>query len=188
MASYEELEKEYRRLAKRADQRLVRLEAYRHDKNFKTATQWAYAKAEKDIEKWGGKNRFNTKPPESKSQLEAKIADIKQFLESPTSTKAGITKVYKKRADTMNKKYGTNFTWENLAEYYNSGMAAKMDAQLGSKTALKMIGQAQKNKKDVISAIQEGSERNLKLAGSENVNKKINKFLKDNGTDFSKLL
>ena len=188
MADREALEKEYRRLAKRADQRLVRLEGYQHDRGFSTSTKWAYAKAQKDIQKWGGNNRFNTKPPASKAQLEAKIADIKQFLESPTSTKAGITNVYKKRADTINKKYGTNFKWTDLAEYYMSGMADKMDAKFGSKTALKTIAKAQKSKKDVISAIKEGSTKNLKLSDSENINKKIQSFLEDNGTEFSKLL
>lgn len=188
MADREALEKEYRRLAKKADQRLVRLESYEHDKGFKTATKWAYAKAQKDIQKWGGTKRFNTKPPESKAQLEAKIADIKQFLESPTSTKAGISEVYKKRADTINKKYGTNFKWTDLAEYYMSGMADKMDAKFGSKTALKTIAQAQKSKKNVINAIKEGSTKNLKLSDSENVNKKVQDFLEENGTEFSKLL
>ncbi len=188
MADREALEREYRRLAKRADQRLVRLEGYRYDKGFKTATKWAYAKAQKDIQKWGGTNRFNTKPPTSISQLQAKIADIKEFLESPTSTKAGITSVYKKRADTMNKKYGTNFKWTDLAEYYTSGMAAKMDSKFGSKTALKIIGEAQKKPKEVIKAIKEGSTNNVKLASSDNVNKKVAQFLNESGTDFSKLL
>lgn len=188
MATYEELEKEYRKLAKRADQRLVRLEGYKHDKNYATATQWAYAKAQKDIDKWGGTNRFNTKPPATKTMLEAKINDIKNFLDSPTSTKAGITSVYKKRADTINKKYGTNFKWQDLATYYTSGMADKMDSKFGSKTALKTIAAAQKNKKDVIKAIKEGSENHLKLSDSENLNKKVNEFLVENGTDFSKLL
>ena len=47
MASYESLVKEYRRLAKRADQRLVRLEK-RAEKQ-PAVLDWAYRKAQYDI-------------------------------------------------------------------------------------------------------------------------------------------
>lgn len=184
----EAMEKEYRRLAKKADQRLVRLEGYQHDKDFKTATSWAYARAQRDIQKWGGTRRFNTKPPESTTMLMAKMADIRSFLDSPTSTKSGISNVYQKRANTINREYGTQFTWQDLAEYHLSGMAEKMDSKFGSKTALKTIAKAQKRKDEVIKAIKEGSAKNLKLSDSDNVNRKIGQFLEDAGTDFSKLL
>jgi hypothetical protein len=185
---YDNLVAEYRRLAKRADQRLVRLEAYSHDEGFKTAKQWAYARAQKDIAHWGGGKRFNTAPPKSKAQLKAKISDIKQFLESETSTKKGIINVYKRKADTINKRYGTHFTWENLATYYKSGLAEKMNNSFGSKTALKVIGTMQKNDKDVIKAIKEHSEKNLQLSDNKIINTKINDFLGENGLDISKLL
>jgi hypothetical protein len=188
ISEYDSLVAEYRRLAKRADQRLVRLEAYSHDKGFKTAKQWAYARAQKDIAHWGGGKRFNTAPPKSKAQLKAKISDIKQFLESETSTKRGIVNVYKRKANTMNKRYGTHFTWENLATYYKSGLAEKMNNSFGSKTALKVIGTMQKNDKDVIKAIKEHSEKNLQLSDNKIINTKINDFLGENGLDISKLL
>ena len=61
--TYAELEKEYHRLAKRADQRLVRLEGYRHDKGYESITSYAYATAQKAIKEWSGDKatRFNTK-------------------------------------------------------------------------------------------------------------------------------
>ena len=146
---YNELVKVYRTLAKSADQRLVRLEAYQHDKDFKTATKWAYARAMHDIGQWSGAEakRFNTAPPKSTTQLLAKIQDIKHFLESPTSTKKGIIDVYKKRADTLNRNMRKNdpswknLSWKDLAQYYESALNEKLDAQYGSKTALKQFNE-----------------------------------------------
>lgn len=165
MADYNELLKEYRKLAKRADQRLVRLESYKYDKGFKTATKWAYSKAMRDIKTWSGDNakRFNTKAPETIQGLKAKIQDIKNFLDAPSSTKKGIIKVYKKKADTINKKYGTSFTWESLAKYFLSGTAEKLDAAYGSKTALKSIAEIQKHEKSEIKAIQESDSKHLQV-------------------------
>lgn len=119
----ESLEQYYRRLAKQADQRLVRLEklAAQGDPGYQGVLSWAYARAEYDIShKWGGsstKPRFNTKPPEDVNALKAKINDIQSFLEDQTSTKAGIKASYKKKADTFNENHGTNLKWDDWAEY-----------------------------------------------------------------------
>lgn len=123
-----DLLKEYKKLAKRADQRLVRIEGYRHQKNMKGIESYAYKSAMKDIRRFSGEGakRFNTKAPESDTELLKKIASIKKFLESPTSTKQGILKLYKKRADELNKnskiwgddKEG-NLTWQDYARIFN---------------------------------------------------------------------
>lgn len=192
MASYdigqkpgESLEKYYRRLAKTADQRLVRLEKYGEEEFFHTAKQWAYAKAVQDIKKWRQPGegldqfRFNTKPPIDTEDLLAKINDIKSFIESPTSTKQGITAVYKKRADTVNKKYGTKFTWQQLAKYYTSGQAELWDAKFGSKTALKTIAAIQRNKKTIISKIKEADSKDIRV-DNKLLKKTVDKALADN--------
>lgn len=192
MASYdvgqkpgETLEKYYRRLAKTADQRLVRLEKYEQQTYFKTATKWAYAKAVRDIKKWMPKDakvteyRFNIKPPDKTEDLLAKINDIKTFLESPTSTKKGITEVYKKRADTVNKKYGTNFTWQQLAKYYDSGMAEVWDAKFGSDTALRTIGQLQKHTEQITAAIKKADLKDIRV-DNKMLTVTVKQALKDN--------
>lgn len=142
MATYESLLSDYRKLAKRADQRLVRLEKYSTDDHYKGATSYAYARAQRDIKAWNGEeaSRFNMAPPKNFQQLQAKINDIKTFLEAPTSTKKGITDIYKKRADTTNKRYGTDFSWQDLANFYESELSTKLDSQYGSKTLIKAIG------------------------------------------------
>ena len=84
---------EYRTKAKKADQRLVRLEALSHEEYFEGVLNFAYKGAIRDIQSWkkqgqrGGDNRFNTAPPIKLTQLEAKIADIDKFLAKKTSNK-----------------------------------------------------------------------------------------------------
>jgi len=199
MASYdvgqkpgETLEHYYRRLAKTADQRLVRLERYGEEDFFHTAKQWAYAKAVQDIKKWrqpGEKIdmfRFNTKPPKDTEDLLAKINDIKTFLESPTSTKKGITDVYKKRADTINKKYGTKFTWQALAKFYTSGEAELWEAKFGSKTALKTIGVIQHKKDKIIGKILSATQKDIRV-DDKMLQVTVNKALADNDLNIKEL-
>lgn len=189
----ESLEKYYRRLAKTADQRLVRLEKASDQEYYKTATQWAYARAVKDIRKWikpgttTYKLRFNTAPPKDPEDLLAKINDIKTFLASPTSTKKGITEVYKKRAETVNQKYGTSFTWQQLAKYYTSGQAEIWDAKFGSKTALRTIAQLQKNKKKIIEDIEKADQKDIRVDSSV-LQKTVEKALADNNLNIKDLL
>ena len=136
----ESLEQYYRRLAKVADQRLVRLERLAEQENYHVVKEWAYKRAQEDISRWGGSNRFNTAPPQNTNQLKAKINDIRAFLESGTSTQKDINTIYKKRADTINSKYGTNFTWQDIADFYGRDKNEALDAKYGSKQVAMAIG------------------------------------------------
>lgn len=168
---YNELVKVYRTLAKSADQRLVRLEAYRHEKGFKTAEKWAYARAMHDIKVWSGSeaNRFNVAPPSSKTDLISKIQDIKHFLQSPTSTKQGIISAYKKKADSLNKTMRkdnpdwTDLTWKDMAQYFDSKLHDKIDEQYGSKTKFQIISSLKKNKKAILEEIKEKKDQHIKV-------------------------
>ena len=186
----------YRRLAKTADQRMVRLEKASEQKFFNVATEWAYAKATRDILKWippgdnkSRKLRFNTKPPEGEDLI-SKINDIKSFLSSPTSTKQGIINVYKKRADTVNKRYKTKFTWQQLAKYYDSGQAELWDAKFGSKTALRTIGVMQRNKKKIKDAITKADKKDVRINAKDKgmLQKAVNQVLKENNLNITDLL
>ena len=140
----ESIERYYRRIAKVADQRLVRLEQLAGQEGYGNATQWAYRRAMSDIETWSGPDakRFNTKPPESLSAMRAKINDIKTFLGSESSTKSGITRTYVNRANTINKRYGTNFQPDDLAKFFTSCLSKKLEKEFekASKTMMKAIG------------------------------------------------
>lgn len=149
----------YRRLAKTADQRLVRLEALRHEEGFESVDKFAYARAMRDIEVYGGGKRFNTAPPENRSSMNAKIKDMLRFLQSPTSTKSGIIEVYQKRADTLNARYkdqGLSVTWQDIAKLHDSGMLTSAKMALGSDTTWIAIGKIEQNADKIKEVLKEG--------------------------------
>lgn len=154
------LEAEYRKLAKRADQRLVRLEGYRHDKGFKGITEYAYKTAMRDIASYSGKGakRFNTKAPATDAELKRKIADIKKFLAAKSSTKKGVLDTYKKRADSLNKSMGTNFTWQEWANYWEKVGADDFDKNIDYRTGAQILSKQKElgiNDKNFKSKMQE---------------------------------
>lgn len=144
----ESIESYYHRLAKVADQRLVRLEKLSEQEGFKGVERFAYAKAQRALDVWGGK-RFNTAIPEAVSLRNEKIADIIHFLESPTSTKQGITQVYGKRAKTLSERYGLNVDWKDLGKIME---AFQDESSVGSPTKIKAIGIINSIKKDGLEA------------------------------------
>lgn len=160
--SYDDLVKEYRKLAKRADQRLLRLEKISGQKNFKQVKQWAYKNAVTDALQWGAnpkKPRFNIEPPKDKNgdisptMLQAKIRDIQYFLDKPSSTKAGIIKVYQKKADTLNKKYADynlNLSWSDVGDLFESRLYKKLDDSFTSGTMIKAIATMKNNEAEIL--------------------------------------
>ena len=152
----ESLEQYYRRIAKQADQRLLRLENLaKQGGYYKGVKEWAYARASYDItQKWGGNPenpRFNTKPPENTNELKAKINDIQDFLQMKTSTKAGIKEAYKKKADSFNENFGTDVSWEDWADYLDRFGVSLYD-KYGSAVMNRVIKTVQsmaKNDKDM---------------------------------------
>lgn len=182
--SRSELLKVYRTAAKAADQRLVRLEKAATEENYQVATKWAYAKAERYIQEWTGPEatRFNTKPPESDQQLRQKIEDIRSFLEAPTSTKTGIRQVHQARANTLNERYGTNFKWNDVATFFESDLRNKMERRMGSETLVKVMAYMQKNKKQVVKAVESANTKDLKVPDNM-VGKLVQMTLRDYGAD-----
>lgn len=188
----ETLEKWYRRLAKTADQRLVRLSRYAEEANFEASTKvlfFAYSRAMVDIHKWSGAaaERFNTAPPASEERLIAKINDIRKFLEAPTSTKTGIENVYIKRANTLKEKYGMSFSWDQLAKYFDTSTAERWAKKFGSKTALKVIAQLQMNKDKLADAITKTDVENLQISDSQ-MKRNVEKALRDKRLHIKDLL
>lgn len=160
-SSYDELVKDYRTLAKAADQRLVRLEKYVKEEGFGHAQDYAYRRAMHDIKAWGGGTRWNRRPPESMAKLKAKMQDIKTFLMADTSTKGGLRSVEQRRADTLNEKFGTDFTPAEISKFFDSKLRKKMeDKVLDSNTMVKTIAVMRRNKSVIL---QKGKSRKKKL-------------------------
>ena len=162
----------YKRLAKVADQRLLRLEELAGMREgipatpgYEKVTKYAYERAMRDLEIYGGGNRFNTKPPLNPDGtvdnrlLSEKLADIRTFLSSVSSTKQGIQQVYSERARTFNEQFGTNYTWQDLADFYQSGDADKALRHASSETIQRAIGVIQKAQ----SKLQEEIKQNKKI-------------------------
>lgn len=184
---------EYRQKAKKADQQLVRLEALSHEKHFEGVLEFAYKGAIRDIGSWGGSKRFNTAPPTKLTELEAKISDIDKFLSKATATKRNIVKFYKKRADTINKRYGkefgVKFTWQELANYYENEKQRKNDVKLASKTEVRAIAVIKKlTSEKTVNDITDANEKIQQITGSDKILAKEVKRLLDQGLDYNKLL
>ena len=151
----------------------------------------------RDIRSWSGENakRFNTKAPSNTNQLKAKIADIKRFLESASSTigataeTKGILKIYQERANTINEKYGTDFNWKDLAKLFESGLYKKIknDKDYDSNADFQTIANIKSNFKEVRKAIKEDREVNIDtLDDVENF--AINEMINQYGDDIIKAL
>jgi hypothetical protein len=167
-SDYDDLVKVYRKAAKAADQRLVRLEQLSQTENFKGAEKYAYAKAQRAIQAWSGDEatRFNTKPPKSMASLKEKIQDIKTFLASSSSTKTGLKNVHMRRADSLNERYGTDYSWKQWDTFLNSKLMKKLDKQLGAGTPKTKDGGTKdaviaaivSNKEEIVRGIEEQNE------------------------------
>lgn len=187
---YKALMSEYRQLAKRADQRLVRLEKRANSgQEWKAVTKYAYANAMEEIRRFSGAEakRFNVKPPNTTQMLQAKINAMKRFLESPTSTTTGIRRTYEKRVNTINKEYGTDFTWEELKEFFDSALSNKLDAKVDSKTKLIIVGEIQKHESEIKKALEDHKPIHLKL-DDDIAEYEVNKVLQYYKKDIKKLL
>ena len=189
---YQEALKTYNKLAKKADRRMRELERFSRYPEFKSILNYAYASAAHDIQAWtppGQKQkspRWQRNTPLDTRSLLAKIKDIEKFLRKPTSTMTGTKNIYIKRTETINRKYGTEFTWQSLADYFETGMAEKGESY-GSKTMLKAIGVIQKNKDEVLKALKEKTEITMTIP-SMKVENTVKELLKNQGLDIEQLL
>ena len=163
-----ELEDEYRKLAKRADARLRQIEASSRKPEFRAIKKYAYNSALEDIRRhYGGGKRFGTGKsamPKTDRKLQAKINAIKKFLESPSSTERGVRNIYKARAEFFNEEYGTKFTWKSMANLFENDRFGKLQEIIqGSDEVLNIVGVIQRNKKAIKKALKDSDSRSLDL-------------------------
>lgn len=180
-----ETDKEYYvRLAKAVDQRLIRIEDLSGLRGappvpgYEYAYKYAYRKAIEALP--GDQIRFNATIPKAGTfEWRERVNAMRNFLSAPSSTKSGIRKTFIDKAKTINEKYGTNFSGEELAEFFNKGDWDKLYRDYGSDTIFVAIGKIQQiddklkkgldNVKDISSgpedeaALQILRQRNLKL-------------------------
>lgn len=165
MTDKDKLISEYIKLAKRANKRLYNLEKLSKEKGFESVTKWGYRNALYDIQQRGGDRRYKLKIDKNINMktLSAMRNEVYKFLNYPTSTKRGIVALYKEKTETFNKDYGTNWKWQDMANYFENGGKELFEEKFSSSTSLEVLGVFQKNKK-----------------GIKKIKEKIDKFNNDN--------
>ena len=175
-----ELMREYKTLAKKADRRLRELERISKEQDFKDATNWAYAKAMSDIEhRWGeGETRFDKRLPKDwkVTSMIAALNEVKSFLEMPSSTKTGIISTYQKRAETLNQRYGTNLSWQQLGKLFENNTFDKLLNKYTSAQIFKQIGRLQRSEGKIRKSIREADDK-IKRVTKEDVMSEILEIL-----------
>lgn len=117
--------REYMKLAHRADQRLLRLERLQQEAYYEGVKEYGYRVAQRGISDLGGGSRFRSVPIRSEEDLLKAKAQVTQFLGAKSSTKKGITSVYKKRAESFNRTMRErdsswqDMTWQELANVWD---------------------------------------------------------------------
>lgn len=167
--SYDDLVKVYRKAAKAADQRLVRLEELTQDKDYRGSLRYAYDKAQRMIHEWSGSgaDRFNRDMPKTVTGLKEKIQDIKSFLSSSTSTKTAIRNVHIQRAQTLNERYNTNYSWKEWDTFLNSEFMKKLENEFGyvkEGTKVDVMDNVIRKKEEIIDALKDANDREIYVA------------------------
>lgn len=166
-----ELIRDYNKMARAANKQLYRLEQYSKEPGYENITKFAYSKAMKNIKRRFGSDKIRFGLAGENTDLRRLRGDINaalEFMNAPSRTKTGIQEIYQERANTINDRYDTSFTWQTMADYYTTGLNAKLDKQYGSKTALKVFGELQKKDTDELENIYRSLNKNHKLKKYEN--------------------
>lgn len=174
---------QYKRLVHMANLRMDKLQKLSDQEGFKGVTKWSMAKMQYEARVRGyltESGRISSRTPKTEKEIRERIKSLQTFLTAPTSTKSGILDIYQKRADTINERYGTDFSWQDLATYFESGTSEKYDSKYGSKTALKALGKIQKNSKEIQQQITQHKKKELHIDDSE-LQKTVDSMLKDKG-------
>ena len=181
--------REFRILAKRADERLRQIkDNYSKRKGFENMINWAYKKAMRDIKHWSGDDATTFNQGASKlslSQLRAKKHDVEEFLKSPTSAIKTTIDLYQRRADTINEKYGTNFTWEELGTVFEDKEQNEF-YEKGAISYLQAVSYMKDNEEALLQSLEDGS-RQIIRTGSRKANQIARDIIGEYGLDFTKL-
>ena len=174
--SYDQLLKEFRALAKRADQRLVRLE-----QAGKTGTGADRSAMRRISQFSAGGKRFNIKPPKDTRALRSRISTVREFLATETSTAKGRKAVAKRTRQTIKDRYGLDIKNDaQLEAIFEGGLWSKLNARFGSDTAIQILATVQESEENVKDAILDASDRYyVSETGAEDAEEIINEFISD---------
>lgn len=194
----QELQTEYNALRKTANRRMRALEKLAEDPEYESVLGYAYKNAAYDLRAKGlDKNRFPAdigRMAASKTNiadLKSYIAIAERFLSSPSSTKRGLNKVYTARARALNKRYGTQFTRDDMKTFFDSSIWEKWKGKLGYEAAFRSIAKVQKSPDKVLKEIAEANQAHKSVNISELANvegRNVAKELNENDIEVLKHL
>lgn len=200
-----ELYKEFRALAKRADQRAVRLEKYAKRPGYEAITGFSYRVFQSSLKAFANEKQLQAfqegtpiranVTPKSNRQMRAKMSVIRAFLAAQSSTlegvrqknpytgeyeiKPGIKDIYMKRAQTFKDRYGLDVPWQKLGSIFESKAYQNLDSKYGSKTILKAFATIRSNSdKAIINAISAGRDVNIVSVGKDATEAQIESIIK----------
>ena len=181
--------KDFQKLAKRADERLRQIrDNYSKRKGFENMINWAYKKAMRDIKHWSGNDATTFNQGASKlslNQLRAKKHDVVEFLNAPTSKISSTVDLYQRRADTINERYGTNFSWEELGTVFEDKENNDF-YQKGGISYVEAVGYMKDNEEALLRSLEDNSRLVIKT-GSRKANQMARDLISEYGLDFTKL-
>lgn len=134
-----DLEKEIKPMLQEANMKLLNLETLSKKEGFEGVKDYAYYNAMRDIRSIRGEEfkRFNM--PKNTHQLEKTKRSLEKFLGATTSTKKGIVGVYEKNAASLNEKFGSNYSWQQMGQFLKSAGFEKLKREYYSDTAIIML-------------------------------------------------
>jgi len=177
--NYNEMLAEFRALAKRADQRLVRLEQ-RGQTNLS-----AYRSAAKTITARHGAGavlRFNRGPSKDTRVLAGQINEVKHFLSMKESTRIGQREIWEKTAATLKDRYGLNtMSGGQIKQIFDGALWEKLNARFGSATAVKVLACIQKNDGQMKQVFADLAEKHVYLDTTDkrSINATVNNYMRN---------
>ena len=141
-----QLEAEVKPMLQEANMKLLNIEMLAKQEGFEGIKDFAYYNAMRDIRKIRGEEykRFNI--PKNTHQLEKVKRSLESFLGATTSTKKGIISVYEQNAASLNAKFGSNFTWQEMGSFLRAAGFEQIKADYDSETAIIMLKAIFQNK------------------------------------------
>lgn len=141
-----ELEAEVKPMLREANMKLLNIEQLSKQEGFEGVEEYAYRVAMKNIRQLRGEEfkRFNL--PANIHQLEKTKRALETFLGSATSSKKGIIGVYEQNAASLNEKFGSNFSWQQMGDFLRAANFEKLKADYDSDTAVIMLKALYENK------------------------------------------
>lgn len=179
----------YKSLAKKADERLRQLERMSEREEYKGVKSYAYKKAMRDIRKMrgAGYTKFGEAKPANLRQLKARQAKIENFLNAPSSEVSKIKEIYEKRVKSLNASQGTNFTYEDYANYWENVNSGKIVYSRDSLKAMSVINDENRTRDKLTEELIKANENIKNNVTDSEINKRMKELGLPNKNDLTSM-